>query len=196
MRHEIDGAGQGPGTVVLIESKARTNLNKSDVAVFQAKCLDFYQQALLEYPEETAIANWWPLLVSSEQTDKAVRQMGYDLGVVICDPERLPLPALLYAASRPNADDYLDEVRLRELVRLAETVCVPMQERWRFDASRREIRLNLDRIKPEEIEDLLFLQDDLTEGLLYAFELNAPGALNARAAPLIERFEAARLASN
>lgn len=196
VNHEIDGAGRGLGIVTLIESKARITLDKPDIAVFHTKCFDFYQQAALEYPEETAGENWWPLLVSSHPTGKTVRQMCCDLGVVLCDPERLPLPTLLYAASRPNADDYLDEVRLREFVRLAEPVCVPMQEQWRFDADRREFRLSLDRISADEIEDLLFLQDELSESILDALELNEPGLLEVRAAPLVERFEAARLASN
>ena len=68
-QHEIDGAGEGPETGAWIESKARTTLNKSDVAVFQLKCFDFYRAAASEYPEQTAGASWWPLLVSSEPKD-------------------------------------------------------------------------------------------------------------------------------
>ena len=194
-RHEIDGVGQGPEIGVWIESKARMTLDKSDVAVFHAKCFDFYREAASEYPEQTAEASWWPLLVSSEPTDRAVRQMCCDLGVVLCDPQRLPLPALLFTASRPNADDYLSEVHLRELVRLAEAACAPMQRRWRLDTDNREVSLSLDNIDATEIEDILFLQDELTEDFLDVFEVNAPGVLDERASALAERFEAARLAS-
>ena len=89
-RHEIDGAGQGPEIGAWIESKARTTLNKSDVAVFHLKCFDLYRAAASEYPEQTAQAKWWPLLVSSEPTGEAVRRICCDLGVVVCDPQRLP----------------------------------------------------------------------------------------------------------
>ena len=68
VRHEIDGAGQGPEIAAWIESKARTKLNKSDVAVFHLKCFDLYRKSASQYPEQTAKARWWPLLVSSEPT--------------------------------------------------------------------------------------------------------------------------------
>ena len=162
-RHEIDGVGQGPEIGAWIESKARTTLDKSDVAVFHVKCFDLHREAASEYPEQTAKAKWWPLLVSWEPTDEAVRRMCCDLGVVVCDPRRLPLPALLFAASRPNADDYLSETHLGELVRLAEPACAPMQQRWRLDIDRRVVSLCLDNMDSTEIADLLFLQDEMTQ---------------------------------
>ena len=194
-RHEIDGVGQGPEIGAWIESKARITLDKSDVAVFHVKCFDLYREAVSEFPEQTSKARWWPLLVSSEPTGETVRRMCCDLGVAVCDPQRLPLPALLFAASRPNADDYLSEVHLGELVRLAELACAPMQQRWRLDIDKREVSLSLDNIDSTQIEDLLFLQDELTEDFLDVFEVNAPGVLERRASALVERFEAARLAS-
>ena len=193
--HEIDGVGQGPRIAAWIESKARTKLNKSDIAVFHLKCFDLYRKAASQYPEQTAQARWWPLLVSSEPTSETVRRICCDLGVVICDPQRLPLPALLFAASRPNADDYLSETYLGELIRLAETACVPMQQRWRLDIDAKAVSLRLDHMGSTEIADLLFLQDELTEDFLDVFEVHAPGVLDRRASALVERFEAARLAS-
>ena len=194
-RHEIDGAGQGPEIGAWIESKARIRLDKSDVAVFYIKCFDLYREVAFEYPDQTARARWWPLLVSSEPTDEAVRRMCCDLGVVLCDPQHLPLPALLFAASRPNADDYLSEVHLGELVRLGEATCATLQQRWRLDVDKREVNLSLDSIDSSEISDLLYLQEELTEDFLDVFEVNAPGVLERRAADLVERFDAARLAS-
>ena len=194
-RHEIDGVGQGTEIGVWIESKARTALNKSDVAVFHLKCFDLYRAAAAEYPDQTNKAQWWPLLVSSAPTSDAVRRICCDLGVVACDPQRLPLPALLFAASRPNADEYLSETYLGELVRLAEATCASMQQRWRVDTDGREVSLRLDIMDSTEITDLLFLQDELTEDFLDAFEVHAPGILEQRASALVERFEAARLAS-
>ena len=194
-RHEIDGAGQGTEIGVWIESKARTTLNKSDVAVFQLKCFDFYRAAASDYPEQTAKARWWQLLVSSEPIGETVRRICCDLGVVACDPRRLPLPALLFAASRPNADDYLPETHLGELLRLSEAACAPMQQRWRLDMEGKAVSLRLDHMDSTEIADLLFLQDELTEDFLDAFEVHAPGVLDRRASALVERFEAVRLAS-
>ena len=81
------------------------------------------------------------------------------------------------------------------MVRLAEAACAPMQQRWRLDIDKREVSLSLDNMNSTDIADLLFLQDELTEDFLDAFELNAPGFLDQRASALVERFEAARLAS-
>ena len=71
----------------------------------------------------------------------------------------------------------------------------PMQQRWRLNIDKREVSLSLDNINSTEIEDLLFLQDELTEDFLDVFEVHAPGVLDQRASALVERFEAARLAS-
>ena len=193
--HEIDGAGQGPECMVLIESKSRNTLDKSDIATFHLKCFDFYRAAACEEPKQTSKTRWWPLLVSSEPASETVRRLCCDLGVVLCDPECWPLPALLYAAAQPNSDDYLSETHLSEMVRLAEPTCVPMQQRWRLDRDSREVCLSLNNINASEISDLLFLQDELTKDLLNAFDHHKPGGLAQRARPLLERFEAARLAS-
>ena len=79
------------------------------------------------------------------------------------------------------------------MVRLGEAACAPMQQRWRLDIDKREVSLNLDNMNSTEITDLLFLQDELTEDFLDAFEVNDPGVLDQRASTLVERFEAARL---
>ena len=181
--------------MVLIESKSRITLDKSDIATFHLKCFDFYRAAACKDPEQTSKTRWWPLLLSSEPASETVRRICCDLGVGLCDPERLPLPALLFAAAQPNADDYLSETYLSEMVRLAEATCVPMQQRWRLDRDSREVCLSLDNINATEISDLLFLQDELTKGFLHAFDNHAPGRLAQRARPLLERYEAARLAS-
>ena len=194
-RHEIDGVGQGTEIGAWLESKARIRLDKSDVAVFHIKCFDLYREAASEYPQQTADARWWPLLVSSEPTSEAVRRVCFDLGVVLCDPQRLPLPALLFAASRPNADEFLPETHLSELVRLAEAACAPMQQRWHLDINKREVSLSLDNMDSTEIGDLLFLQDELTKDFLDVFEERELGELDRRASALVERFEATRLAS-
>lgn len=193
--HELDGVGQGPDIGIWIEAKARAVLDKSDVAVFFLKCFDLYRAAAATFPESTAAARWWPMLISSEPVTDAVRRVCCDLSIVLCDPLRFPLPALLHAAGKPNADDYLPEAQLGELVTLTEAVCQPMQRRWQIDASRRTLTLKLDHLSADNIGDVLYLQDELTEDLLDAIDLHAPRHLESRAAPLLERLHAARLAS-
>lgn len=111
-RHELDGAGQGYEIAAWIEAKACTVLDKTHVAVFHVKCFDLFRSAAAEHPEAIGSARWWPVLVSSEPAAEAARRVCCDLGIVLCDPQRIPLPALLHAAAKPNADDYLSEATL------------------------------------------------------------------------------------
>jgi hypothetical protein len=194
-QHELDGVGQGHAIAAWIEAKACTTLEKAHAAVFHVKCFDLYRAAAAEFPEATAAANWWPMLVSSEPASDAARRVCCDLGIVLCDPVRIPLPALLHAAAKPNADDYLPEAPLGELVALAEPLCRPMQRRWRIDASTRTLTLDLKHASPESIGDVLYLQDELTEDLLDALDCHAPGHLERRARALGDRLPATRHAS-
>jgi hypothetical protein len=178
----------------LVESKACIVFEKSYAAVFHMKCFDLYRAAAAEDPEATAESRWWPLLVSSEPVGEAARRVCVDLGIVLSDPSRMPLPALLYAASRPHADDYLPEAELGELVRLGERACVPMQSRWRIDGQPRTVTANLDHLSANDVGDLLFLQDELTQDFLDTFEVNQPGLIERRAAQLSGRLQALSMA--
>lgn len=70
-----------------------------------------------------------------------------------------------------------------------------MQRRWQVDAERRALNIDLDHLSAQKIGDLLYLQDELTEDLLDALDVHAPGYLERRAGPLADRLRAARLAS-
>src|ERR1051326_9085737 len=63
----------------------------------------------------------------------AARAAAISLGVLICDPSRLPLPALMRAAGKPSADIHLPECLLQEIVRLGERALRPQQDRWPYD---------------------------------------------------------------
>lgn len=194
-KHELDGVGQGHELAIWIESKACSALDKSYAATFHVKCFDLYRGAASVEPAATAAAEWWPILVSSEPAGDSTRSVCCDLGIVLCDPQCLPVPALLYAAGKPNADEYLPETELGELVRLGERACISMQERWRIDPETRTVVMSLDVLTPTEVADLLFLQDSLTEDFLDAMELHAPGYLERRAAALGSRLRVSEAAS-
>ena len=62
------------------------------------------------------------------------RATAISLGLLVCDPSRLPLPVLVRAASKPAADMYLPEAVLQEVVRLGERALQPLQDRWPYCA--------------------------------------------------------------
>lgn len=192
-RHELDGAGEGADAGVWLECKAREAVAKPDVATFAFKCFDLYRAAAAADPDATGAARWWPVLVSSEPVVEGVRRMCASEGIVLCDPAMVPLVVLMRAASRPSADEYLPEVHLSELARLGANATAPMQERWRINSALQELRLRLKAPDARAIGDVLFLQNELSSDFLDAFEVNAPGSLERRAASLADRMLAATL---
>jgi hypothetical protein len=62
-----------------------------------------------------------------------------------------------------------------------------MQHRWQIDAANRTLRMDLRTVSADELGDLLFLQDELSEDLLDALELHQPGYLERRATLLLDR---------
>lgn len=192
-QHELDGAGQGDRTAVWLECKARESLHKADVAVFAFKCLDLYRQAAREHPKATASASWWPILVSSEPTTDSVRRSCIAMGVVLCEPEWMPLPMLMRIASKPTADMWIDETALSEFVRLAELLVVPFQTRFRVDTEADELRWSLCEPTAREIGDLPFCQKELTGDVLDTLDHESPGYFERRGAVLADRLHAAAL---
>lgn len=194
-QHELDGAGQGDWAAVWLECKAREVLQKADVAVFAFKCLDLYRQAAREHPKATANASWWPILVSSEPTTESVRRSCIAMGVVLCEPEWMPLPMLMRIAGKPMADMWIDEASLSEFVRLAEPLVAPLQTRFRIDTEGNDLRWSLIEPTARDIGDLLFCQQELTGDVFDAFDHESPGYFERRCALLTDRLHAATLSA-
>jgi hypothetical protein len=133
---------------------------------------------------------WWPVLVSSEPVTESVRRSCLSLGVVLCDPERFPLPSLLHIAAKPSADLYVSEELLSEIVRLGEPLCCSMQRRWRIDSAEGVIKLALDEPGAGAIGDLLFVQDQLSAAVRDYFDTHRPGQLERRGTELGNRLTA------
>jgi hypothetical protein len=188
--HEIDGAGHGGSAGIWIEAKALEALDKSHVAVFDLKCWDLYTAAVQHDPGSTGRSCWWPLLVSSEPATDPVRRLCIALGIILCDPARMPLPVLLRGAAHPEADLLLPEVMLAEAVRLFSAPCRPIQERWPLSDNGEWLMRGLrDHLDARTIGDALYVQDELTADLLDYFDLDAPGALERRAEELTARLD-------
>lgn len=188
--HEIDGAGHGPAVGIWIEAKARVALEKSDVAVFDLKCFDLYADAARSNPAASGGGAWWPVFVSSEPPCEAVRRLCMTLGIVLCDPTRLPLPTILRVAANPEPDLDLPETLIAEAVRLFESTCRPMQRRWSVEESGRRLVHDLTVTpRPATLGDAMFVQDELTAEILDYMELEAPGAFERRAGELAIRLD-------
>lgn len=182
VEHEIDGAADGWRGSVIVECKATEGgISKGDAALFHVKVTDFYQRKVATASRE----KWWRILCGTMPTISPARATAVSLGLLICDPGRLPLPVLIRAAGRPSADLHLPESLLQELVRLSERAMRPLQERWPYRATIGEISFRPDLWRESEIKDLMWLEDELSGCLLDLYERYRPGVLERRAINLI-----------
>lgn len=187
--HELDGAASGWQGCLLLECKALTSgVSKGDVATFHLKTFDFYCGQI----DTAAQDRWWRILVSASRASDAVRTLCFRMGILLCDPQDFPLPVLLRAAAHPAGDEALPAVKLRELLRLAEAPCLPMQDQWRIVGN--EVRFRPMQWSREDMSDLLWLQDELTADLFDAYDRFAPGRLERRIARLSATIRARELA--
>ena len=183
VRHELDAAADGDSCCVIIECKSKAGgVTKADAALFHQKTMDYY----CSRPQRVGSEHWWRVIASSSPVSDSVRSFCVHLGVILCDPARLPLPLLVRAAGRPIADLYLREALLQEVVRLGEPALLPMQERWTYERRDNEIRFKPYLWRGGEIGDLLWVQDEMSSDLLDLYDLYRPGLLERRASFLQE----------
>lgn len=180
--HEIDACAAGGGTMIVVECKSQmSGATKADVALFHEKILDFF----CAKPQRFSGERWWRILASSTPVSDSVRAFCVSLGLVLTEPMHLPLPVVLRAASRPGADMHLREALLQDAIRLGERAQVSLQERWAYDAQAEEIRFKPTTVFPNEIRDLLWLQEELGSDILDLYDLHRPGALERRSEQLL-----------
>lgn len=80
---------------------------------------------------------------------------------------------------------HLREALLQDEVRIGERALVPLQDRWRYDAQAEEIRFQPATLTPSEIQDLLWLQEELGSDILDLYDLHRPAILKRRAERLL-----------
>ena len=178
--HELDGAGDGVGRAYLLEAKATDALDKGDVAGFELKVTDFYFARFREVSQQS----WWPVFACATTPSDSIRRICASRSIVLCDPARLPLPVLYHHALHPKSETALPELLTRELRRLAPRALQPLQRRFRPDLPAGELRLRPAPYSVDELDDLLYLQEELTDEVLARYDRLAPGRLEARAARL------------
>lgn len=132
-----------------------------------------------------------PRLVGADERERTAQLPGH--GVVLCEPNCMPIPMLMHIAGRPTADMWIDESSLSEFVRLAEPLVAPLQARFPIDPQTEELRWSLREPSAREIGDLLFLQEQITGDVFDAFDHHSPHHFDRLGAALVERLHTAAL---
>lgn len=174
--HELDGSARGWRGWVIVEAKSKAEgINKADIAVFGMKTFDYYCAQLPLAASEP----WWRIIISAGPVSDNHRRLCLQEGIILCDPIHLPIPMLLSIASKPAADQYIDEVKLAELVRLGEQACEPLCERWKL-GDNGLLNFRAHRWRGTEMDDLLWLQEELTGDVLSLYDTYRPGRLETK----------------
>lgn len=180
--HELDGAADGWAGTLITECKARSHgIAKADIATFEAKTFDFYTGNLAR----AAGDRWWRIMVSATPVTAALRRMCFCGGTVLVDPELLPLPVLTWTAGSCNADVHLPETLLAEMLRLGETAHAPMQQRWVPVGG--IVQYDTTLWSTDALDDLLYLQAELSGAVLDLYDRHGDHRLERRAAAFRDR---------
>lgn len=183
VRHELDICASGGGRVIIVECKSQiAGITKGDAALIHEKTLDFYYTN----PEQFSHERWWRILVSSNPVTHSVRTFCVHLGLILVDPDLLPLSVLLYTASRPVADMHLREPLLQDAIYLGEKAHLALQEKWIFNRQSKKIELDPNVLNSKDIQELLWLQKELGTDILDLYDLHRPGQLERRSQRLCQ----------
>lgn len=175
-RHELDAATRGRSRGFLLEAKA-CEVSKGDLAGFEQKVTDFYFARW----RSLAMHQWWPIITTTVAAGEPVRRLAYHRALTVCDPKRLPLPVLYHHATHPASASQLPQPLCSELVRLAPNALQSLQERYAPDSEHGCLRLEPCPYTQVEIDDLLYVQDELSFEVIDRYDRLRPGALDMRA---------------
>ncbi len=188
--HELDGAACGWRGRVILEAKSKAGgINKADLAVFAMKTFDYYCGQLPLAASEP----WWRLIVSAGCVPDNLRRLCLQEGIILCDPVHLPIPVLLRVASKPVADQFLDDVKLAEVVRLGERACEPLCDRWKLEENG-ALSFSARPWRRIDMDDLLWIQRELSGDVLALYDTYRPGRLETRIEQLTARLRMAAYA--
>jgi hypothetical protein len=178
--HELDAAARATGRAYFVEAKATHEVGKADLAMFELKVTDFY------FSRWRAVGDhaWFPLLCSAGPVSAACRRLALHRAITLCDPDRLPVPVLYHHAKHPAARYELPRDLCAEMLRLAPRSLASLQRRYVANHQHGGLLLRPSTYTPEELKDLLYLQDELTDNVLDRYDRLAPGRLEARGAML------------
>jgi hypothetical protein len=103
------------------------------------------------------------------------------------------LPVLYHHATHRSSAGRLPELHCAELRRLAPRALQTLQQRYVPDIEQGCLRLDPCPYTPTEIDDLLFLQDELTPEVIDRYDRLRPGHLDHRALWLRRHLERGRI---
>jgi hypothetical protein len=180
--HEIDGCGAQGSSTLILEAKAYGDRgpSKEDLMFFDRKTFDLYV-ARRRVGEQ---GPHYRVMASTQGIDPALRKYGFLYGIIAVEPDVLPLPMLLQMAGRPAARRFFQGGLLADFLRLGTAACGPLESRFVPDGPN-HLRFDISMLPDQDLEDLLWLQQELSADVLELVDQERPGHFEGRADQLI-----------
>jgi hypothetical protein len=180
--HELDGCGARGSSTLILEAKAYGGHgpSKEDLMFFDRKTFDLYvarRRAGEEGPH-------YRVLASTLGMERSVRKYCYLYGIIAVEPDLLPLPVLLQIAGRSAARRFFQGGLLSDFLRLGTAACGPLESRF-VPEGRNHLRFDISLLPEQDLEDLLWLQQELSADVLELVDQERPGHFEGRADQLI-----------
>ena len=180
-RHEIDGAATYRDQALVVESKALRSsaLDKSQVLTFDRKTFDYYV-SLRRAGRESILHR---AMISAYPVSEEIYRYSYVYGLQIVSPDYLPLPYLRRVLGGPNSGERFSKVQLNEFERLAAKACGTLEEIFR--PNKRCLIFDMDRFGSNEVDDLLWLHQELSNDVIEFADDRFPGYFEDRFESLV-----------
>jgi hypothetical protein len=180
--HELDGCGAQGSLTLIVEAKAYGGHgpSKEDLMFFDRKTFDLY----VARRRAGEVGPHYRVLASTQGIDSYVRKYCYLYGIVAVEPDILPLSLLLRMVNRPAARQFFQVGLIADFLRLGEAACGPLESRY-VPEGQSHLRFDLATFPEQELEDLLWLHQELSADVLELVDQERPGHFEERADRLI-----------
>ena len=123
LAHELDGACVLDVAVVLEAKDESRAADKTQIDSFDGKTFDHFE-TLVQWHRLCSLHR---MMCCTHDIPPKIHSYAARKGIIMVGPDRVPLPTLLAAAERWDADDWFPERLLSEFVSLAERGCRPIE---------------------------------------------------------------------
>ena len=181
--HELDGGAARGSTTLILEAKAYSDHgpSKEDLMYFDRKTFDLF----IARRRTGERGPHYRVLASTQAMEPAFRKYSFLYGIIAVEPDVLPIPLLLQMAGRPVARRFFQGGLLADFLCLGTVACGPLESRFVPDGPH-HLRFDISMLLNQDLDDLLWLQQELSADVLELVDQERPGHFEGRADQLLD----------
>jgi hypothetical protein len=175
LRHEVDVGLVAMEGRLFLELKAYSeDIPKNEVMIFNEKSLDYFLSFVL-YRD---FKPFYRILVSHTPISPEVRKFCYLWKIITVDPDLLPIPTILRVITNDDADEYFDDLTIREGERILSPLVKPLDGLLKLCTIENKEVMLMDIksiLTTSELDDAVEAHEELSDVILKIVEDNNPG---------------------